>query len=75
MAFPQLSDLKPGDKLIADERFKCLTDGQECEVKEDPSITHNWPGAKLYVECEHGEHFLDGQENDDGEVLGLSRAI
>jgi hypothetical protein len=70
----KLSELKPGDVLIADGDFDCVTAGEECEVKADE-------GGALYVDCagpigpeepqqEPGKHLLDGQLSDvDGDSL------
>lgn len=69
-AFPKLTDLKPGDVLIADAGFTCLAEGQECEVKQDDS--------GLYVICAGSDdgpgsshHYLDGQLGKAGECVGL----
>lgn len=68
----KLSDIRPGTKLRADEAFTCLPHGHMCEVHEDE---HG-----LYVHCCGPEgahtnyadkHFLDGQLNDDGEIVGF----
>lgn len=79
-----LDDIKPGDTLVADGGFACLTEGQLCPVHQDPSR----PGAAgLFVHClgpighddkpecpdQPQRHYLDGQENEDGEVVGLTR--
>lgn len=78
--FPKLDDLKPGDKLVADDAFTCLRTGEVVTVEED--------ATGLYVRCcahdngEHGRpvndsrydrHYLDGQEGADGECVGLFR--
>ncbi len=52
------NEVNVGDILIADGGFTCLQSGEECEVKMDER-------GELYVDCEVGEHFLDGQLNDD----------
>lgn len=82
-----MSDLNPGDKLVADECFTCLRDGETVTVEKDDK------GA-LFVRCagpdegdnaaaESGspstdrrteQHGLDGQEDEEGEIVGFSRA-
>ncbi len=59
-----LKEIKAGDILAADGGFTCLQEGEELEVKLDGE------GSK-FVECEQGCHFLDGQENEDGEITGF----
>ena len=61
----KLSDLKVGDKVIADAGFDCLHAG-----------THKVEGDSggLFISCKKGRHYLSGQEGDDGDLIGLSRA-
>jgi hypothetical protein len=61
----KLSDLKPGDTVIADAGFTCMAAG--------PKIVESDDGRGLYVRCRRGRHYLDGQETDDDELVGLSR--
>ncbi len=58
----KLSDVKPGDVLIADGGFTCIKEGTELIVSE-----------KLTVPCSHGEHSLDGQVDfeDSNQLIGL----
>lgn len=77
--FPKLADLKAGDKLKADAGFTCLCDGEVTTVESDE--------GGLFVRCSAGEgdygqpatalrdqrHYLDGQEGDDGECVGMYR--
>lgn len=59
-----VEDVKRGTILIADDGFTCLTNGQECEVMRDA-----WG---LFVHCRDGEHYLDGQLDDDaGDYIGF----
>ena len=67
MSFPKLSEIKPGDKLIADGGFTCLDEDEVVEVAKDEE-------GFLYVPCRDGQHHLDGQEGENGEVIGLRRA-
>ena len=61
----KLSEVKPGDVLIADGGFTCIELGATLVVGDD-----------LSVPCAHGKHFLDGQVDfDDGDTLvGLTLA-
>lgn len=60
-----VSETKVGSVLIPDGDFDCLLQGVAREVKADPN-------ARLYVDCDCGEHGLDGQLSDDGtEYVGL----
>lgn len=75
-AYARVADIKVGDTVIPDGGFvatingqdgKCMTEGAELTVQDDPA--HG-----LYVPCAHGKHFLDGQiePTDVGEVyIGL----
>lgn len=62
----KLSDLKPGDKLIADGGFTCIPDGTIVEVAVDAR-------NESYVPCKCGMHNLHGQvsEDDDDHLVGL----
>lgn len=72
----KLTDIKPGDVIQTDAGFTCM--GAERKmVKFDEEIAkkNDWPGAGLYVDCESGQHFLDGQEDEpDADLVGLSFA-
>lgn len=62
----KFSDVKAGDKIQADRGFTCIAPNAVLEVR---SCDHG-----LYVNCDEGKHFLDGQENADGFLVGLSAA-
>lgn len=68
--FVKLAEVKPGDRLVADGGFTCIKAGAIVTVGESPT-GNDWPGADLYIPCSHGKHFLDGQENDAGQCVGL----
>lgn len=71
----RLQDVKEGDQVIADGGFTCLKDGAVLTVKTHPTIgAALGPGHQLYVECDAGGHFLDGQTDDDGEIIGFAKA-
>lgn len=74
-----LSEVKVGDRLIADGGFTCLEEGRVCEVKVDAD-------GDLYVDCQGSlvdvpvvggryvhPHLLSGQEDEDGTLIGLER--
>jgi hypothetical protein len=61
----KFSDLKAGDEVIADAGFDCLRAGTH-KVESD--------SAGLFIPCKKGRHYLSGQEGDDGDLIGLSRA-
>jgi hypothetical protein len=69
----ELSEVKVGDILIADDGFTCIDEGRECVVKADDN-------GELYVDCCGPEdtrsdyddtHMLDGQEDEDGNLIGF----
>lgn len=60
---PTLNDLKPGDVIKIDGGFTCAGEGYRV-VKKD---SHG-----LYFQCRDGQHYLDGQENEDGSLVGIS---
>lgn len=64
----KLIDIKAGDTLVADGGFTCIAEGAVLEVKD------NGDGF-LYVPCRRKRHYLDGQTNLEGEVVGFSRAV
>lgn len=61
----KLEDLKPGDIIIADAGFTCLEPGEH-KVWEKH-------GGKLVVGCRDGDHYLDGQRDAAGNLVGISK--
>lgn len=61
----KLSDLKPGDRIAGFEHFGCIPDYAIREVKVDPN------NGRLFVDCDKGGHYLDGQKDKRGELIGL----
>lgn len=59
----KLSELKPGDHVLADDGFTCGMNGKTLEVSQDD---HG-----LYVPCNEGKHHLDGQADDGDHLVGL----
>lgn len=65
----RLSELKAGDKLVADGGFTCIKKGGVVVVEARGD-------GQLYVGCRSGSHYLDGQvsgENHDS-LIGLWRS-
>ena len=65
MELVKMKDIKPGDKLFCDNGFSCLAPRTICEVKKNEN-------GFLFIECNFGMHFLDGQLNEDGSLEGLT---
>ena len=59
-----LKTLKPGDRRFTDGGFPCMPDGELKVVRSDDN-------GQLYVACQHGKHYLDGQDDGDGKLIGL----
>ncbi|MCQ8781674.1 hypothetical protein [Mangrovibrevibacter kandeliae] len=57
----RLSDLKAGSQVRLDDGFTCGIAGARVDVAEDE--------GGLFVACDHGHHYLDGQLADDGDHL------
>ena len=64
--YAKLSDLKEGDVVIPDGGFDCMAKGDHRKIIAD--------GDRLYVNCGKGQHFLDGQDDGDGYLVGLYRS-
>jgi hypothetical protein len=58
-----LNTTQPGDSLIADAEFNCINAGRV-------TVARNETGA-LYVPCACGRHYLDGQADGYGVLVGL----
>jgi len=59
----KMSDLKPGDKLKADGGFSCLKLG---EIRTVQSAEDG-----LFITCNKGRHYLNGQTDETGKLIGL----
>jgi hypothetical protein len=66
----KLSDLKPGDRLVAGKDVPCLKTGLTVEVFEAPKEY----GGGLAVTCKYGTHILSARAGKDGEVVQFTRA-
>jgi hypothetical protein len=56
----ELSKVKAGDRLFADEGFTCMSAGEVKYVRRDHE-------GQLFVPCRDGKHYLVGQR--EGDVL------
>lgn len=66
MPFANLKDLKAGDKVRTDGGFTCMPEGATRTVRAGED--------GLYVRCDDGRHYLDGQHDArTGECIGLSK--
>ena len=86
-SFPKLDQIKAGDVLIADGGFTCMSDGEVVTVKSDDGglfVRCAGPDEGDDADADHGkpstthrreQHYLDGQEGDDGECVGLYRHL
>lgn len=63
-SYALLENVRAGDSLIADGGFQCLALGEVALVKSDE---HG-----LYVNCGDGHHYLDGQADEHGRLIGLT---
>ena len=59
----KITDLKNGDCVCTDAGFTCLRSGLH-NVKEDE--------RGLFIHCDDGKHYLNGQENEAGQLVGLT---
>ena len=64
MVKANLNTTQPGDILIADVGFDCMA-GRV-------TVACNETGAP-YVPCACGRHYLDGQTDGDGVLVGLGK--
>lgn len=61
-------ELHEGMVLETEEGLGCLAKGSLVAVN-----INNLDDKDFYVICENGEHFLDGQLDSDGNVVGFSK--
>jgi hypothetical protein len=80
----KMDDIKVGDKLIADGGFTCIEEGRVCEVKaRGDTLYVDCCGSNSDLRDEGSDptlltytssHDLDGQEDEDGTILGFEKA-
>lgn len=61
----KMEDLKAGENVKLDGGFTCAKEGLH-EVHQDD---HGH-----YFICDEGKHYLDGQEDEDGNLVGVETA-
>ncbi len=61
----KLIDLAVGDRIRGFEGFGCIPDTATRRVARDE---HG-----LFVKCCEGRHYLDGQEDEDGNLVGITK--
>ena len=61
--YAKIDEVEEYSILIPDGGFTCLKDGKEAVVYEDE--------FGLYVICDEGRHYLDGQLDDGEEYIGF----
>ncbi len=59
----KLDDLKAGDTITLDGGFTCIPAGLVV-VEEDKD--------GKFFKCHEGKHYLDGQEDEAGHLVGIS---
>lgn len=62
----KLADIQCGDRIKGFEGFGCIP-GQAVRIVRRCD-------SGLYVKCREGIHLLDGQEDEDGTLIGITRA-
>ncbi len=62
----KLTDLRAYDIIQADVHFTCMSAGFKTIQANDH--------GELYVQCDEGRHYLNGQTDSRGELVGFSRA-
>lgn len=60
----KLTDLWEGMVVVVDDEFTCMRAGHKRVHRDDE--------GEFYLTCSEGRHYLDGQENEDGELSGIS---
>ena len=60
----KLIDLRASDRVFVDGGFTCMDAGEK-------SVYACNEDGDLYVHCSHGHHSLQGQENENGDLVGI----
>ena len=63
----KLTDLRPGDIVQGFESWCCVPHFAKRTVQKAKDGT-------LFLRCSDGTHLLDGQEDDNGILVGMSKA-
>lgn len=67
MSYAKLSEVVQGDILITDGGFTCM----KADERKEVFVGEN---DCLYILCDEGEHYLDGQLDEGDEYMGLVKA-
>ena len=62
----KLSEIKVEDILVFDDGFTCLKHGEKSIVRQD--------NKGLYINCEEGKHYLEGQIDEEDNLIGLFKS-
>jgi hypothetical protein len=60
----KLEVARPGMMVTVDGGFTCMTRGAQKEIKADKE-------GLLYIDCAEGRHYLAGQRDDHGRLIGI----
>jgi hypothetical protein len=61
----RLTDIEAGQTVLTDAGFTCMDQGEHV-VKADKQ--------GFYLDCQDGKHYLDGQLDEQGHLVGISPA-
>jgi hypothetical protein len=64
LPWAKVGEVRVGSHLICDGGFTCVPQGKRVTVKEAED--------GLYFKCSEGRHYLCGQVDDEGCLIGLS---
>ncbi len=63
--YAKVSDVKVGDTVVTDGGFTCMKQNERHIVQEDEN--------GLFIPCEEGHHYIDGQLDDGDVYIGLRK--
>lgn len=66
--FLNIKDIKPGMRIKADSGFSCIPPNSIRTVFQDTS-------NRLYVCCLREKHYIDGQLDNHGNVIGFTDSL
>jgi hypothetical protein len=62
----KISDLKAGEAVRGFRDWGCVPSNATRTVRQD--------SGGLFVVCNQGKHYLDGQEDESGQLVGMKMA-
>lgn len=68
LAIIKETEIREGDNLIADGGFSCMKEKTKSIVKKDEN-------NELYVDCADGTHYLSGQRDGKGSIIGFYKDV